>query len=98
MKITISEIIAIPNGAPATIASLLSTTPGQVKRLSLQPVGGDVAIGPQGMVYATSVKLVAGSVDNNDVGTAAGVKEIELDKIYVDANQPAVTMNIMAWD
>lgn len=98
MKITISEIISIPNGAPATIASLLSATPGKVKRLTLQPIGGDVAIGMEGMVYATSVKLVANSVDNNDVGTEAGPKEIELDKIYVDGNAGGITMNVMAWD
>ncbi|HEB27651.1 MAG TPA: hypothetical protein ENI05_07715 [Porticoccus sp.] len=98
MKIVISEIITIPNGAPATIASLLSAIPANVKRLTLQPIGGDVAIGPQGMVYATSFKLVANSVDDNDVGTRAGQNEIELDGIYVDGNAGGITMNVMAWD
>ena len=98
MKIIISEIITIPDSSPASISSLLTAVPGKVKRLSIQPIGGAVAIGPLGMVYATSVKLIPNTYDNTDVGVNAKTDEIELDEIYVDGDAGGITMNVMAWD
>ncbi len=99
MKIIISEIVTIPNGTPATLGSLLAApSAAKVKMLQIQPVGGDVAIGPQGMVYATSAKLIDGSVVNIDVGTRAGSDEVELGETYVDGNAGGITMTVMAWD